>query len=145
MMFFALAIVLLILEIVTGSFYLLVISAAFASAGLSQWLFETSIGMGFAIAAIISLFGVYLVKKHHKRIATVSSGKAIIANDLDIGNPVTVQEKMSNGYWQVQYRGSTWQAQGDDEHPLQTNDIAIITGKNGNVLLVTKQTKHIAD
>ncbi len=133
-MFFTIAIALLIFEIITGSFYLLVISAAFATAGLANWLFNLSNSTGFIIVAIVSLLGVLIVKKHHHRIKQARANIKDDLADLDSGQYVTVTTKQADGYWQVLYRGTIWQAQTNKDITFSENETAIIINKSGNIL-----------
>ncbi len=137
-MFFAIAIALLIFEIVTGSFYLLVISAAFATAGLAGFFFDMGTSTGFVITAVVSLLGIFLVKKHHKRIQLLRKDNNDDLADLDKGQVVHVNKSLPDGKWQVHYRGTIWLAQNIGDGALQENDNAIIESKNGNILHIRK-------
>ena len=56
------ALVLFVLEMFTGTFYLLIISASMFSASLSEWLFHTSTITNNLIAATLSIIGILIVR-----------------------------------------------------------------------------------
>lgn len=124
--------VLVIAELVSGTFYLLVlgcaalVAAAAAFLGAPFWL-QCLAGGGAA------LLGTYFVHrwKQDKRQA---SGDA---NDLDRGQAVVLESWIDprGGIARVKYRGSSWDARVDG--PAQANDVLYIHGQENGMLRVS--------
>ena len=103
---FIVAAAVLIVELFVGTVYLLVVSAA--------------------------LFGAGLVHSKFKKTAP----RQELNDDLDIGQTVQILRRLHGDCYEVAYRGTHWQAQAENADAVQTTSTAVITGKNGNVLLI---------
>lgn len=125
----AVAVILFIAEMFLGTFYLLVVCAAFVAAGLSAGLLQTPFAVNMTIAAVCSVVGIAVVRLWQKKQPVAEA-----VDDLDLGQVVVLQMQMPDGLWQVQYRGTRWQArvQGD----AKAGQRGKIIGKDGNVLIV---------
>lgn len=95
------------LELVTGTFYLLMIALAFAAGAVSAHL-----GLGqaaqIAVAAIVggfAVFGCYLWRRRRPGDPSVRSLRSL---NLDIGETVTVEAWSADRTAQVKYRGAQW-------------------------------------
>ena len=121
----------LIVELFVGTVYLLVVSAALFGAGLVYGLTgNTSIAV--AAAAVLSAAGIWLVHGKFKKTAP----RQELNDDLDIGQTVHILQRLHGDCYEVAYRGTHWQAQAENADAVQTTPTAVITGKNGNVLLI---------
>lgn len=121
----------LIVELFVGTVYLLVVSAALFGAGLVYWLTgDTSIAV--VAAAVLSAAGIWLVHGKFKKTAP----RQELNDDLDIGQTVQILRRLHGDCYEVSYRGTHWQAQAENADTVQTTSTAVITGKNGNVLLI---------
>ena len=121
----------LIVELFVGTVYLLVVSAALFGAGLVYWLTgNTSIAV--AAAAVLSAVGIWVVHSKFKKTAPCQE----LNDDLDIGQTVQILRRLHGDCYEVSYRGTHWQAQAENADAVQTTSTAVITGKNGNVLLI---------
>ena len=118
---FIVAAAVLIVELFVGTVYLLVVSAALFGAGLVYWLTGNN-SIAVAAAAVLSAAGIWLVHGKFKKTAP----RQELNDDLDIGQTVHI----------LQRRGTHWQAQAENADAVQTTSTAVITGKNGNVLLI---------
>ncbi len=136
MIWFALAIIALIVELFTGTFYLLVLSLALAITGLIDWAAATSLSANLTICAIAALIGVVLVTRWHKRQKLLPISRDTQYDDLDLGQIVTVTGTDETGFLRVNYRGTQWQAKAQDHSALQVGDTAVITAREGNILLI---------
>lgn len=125
----AAAAVVFIVELFLGTFYLLVICASLIAAGLAAWLFDTAFAANVAIAAVCSVIGILIVRFRQTKHLPDQ-----IADDLDLGQTVILQTQSPDGLWQVQYRGTLWQARA--QGAAANGKRAKITGKDGNILLV---------
>ena len=100
--------VLVITELVTGTFYLLVIGIAAFVAAVAAYL-GAGLWVQAIIASVVSVVGVALVSQR-KLGAPDASG--VSGGSLDIGQSVTFESWTSeaDGLARVNYRGSTWDA-----------------------------------
>lgn len=101
------AIALVIVELLSGTFYLLVLAVAAAGGGaLAYFAFPFSVQAGFATA--VAVVGVVFVHHYRVRVSTDGSG----SNAMDIGQRVTFESWVNEaqGLARVQYRGTLWDA-----------------------------------
>jgi len=124
--------VLIIVELVTGTFYLLVLGIAALVAAAVAFL-----GGDFWVQCILggsaALLGTYFVHRwwaQHPKDASKS-------NDLDRGQTVIFEAWVNqpNGLARVKYRGSTWDARIDGS--AQINDVLYIQGQENGMLRVS--------
>lgn len=102
-----LAIALGIAEMFTGSFYLLVLAAGAAGAGVTAAL-GFAAGAQFVCAAIISAVGAWLVRRLRPLAqADLPSGRNRDVN-LDIGQTIQVEQWDAGRRSRVAYRGAMW-------------------------------------
>ena len=129
---------LIITEMLTGTFYLLVIGiaaligAAVAFAGGDIWLQAL-------IAGVSGLFGVWFA--HGKLKAKAAEAGAPNSNQLDIGQAVTVLQwvNQAQGLVRVSYRGTQWDAKvaANESATVQINDVLTISGRQDGLFLVS--------
>jgi membrane protein implicated in regulation of membrane protease activity len=126
---------LVIAELLTGTFYLLVIGLGAFAGGAVAWLGGNGIAQAGA-AGLIAVIGAWLVHMWHDR---QPKDTPHTSNFLDRGQPV-VLETWANEAAQVarvQYRGTTWDARvlaaGGAVVPGST---LYIEGREGGMLLV---------
>lgn len=97
--------ILVIMELLTGTFYLLVIAIGFAAGGVAH-LGGLAPEWQFLIAALVALAGVLIVRRSRfgalKR--SVRGNRDV---NLDIGETVEVRE-WQDGRARVMYRGALW-------------------------------------
>lgn len=128
------AVLVLIFELFAGTIYLLVVSAALFGAGIAALLFNSP-GISIITAAALSAVGIWWahgwIKKHRRTPAEESA-----RNDLDIGQTVQILRHLHGNLYEVHYRGTLWQAQAQNAAGTPAAQTAVITGKNGNILLI---------
>lgn len=117
----------LVVELLTGTLYLLVLCVAFAAASALSAL-EISLPIQLSVATITGLTGLLLVHRWRTRNANPTPMPAIEHPQAII---VTTQAK---GY-RVRWRGTEWDATGPEG--LADNTSVIITGQTGNTLHIT--------
>ena len=125
------AVILVILEMFVGTFYLLVIAAALASVGLTEWLFATGIEFNLGLLGVLCLGGIFLARRYQKRRA---ASHAQVNLPLDVNQAVKVEQHLHDNVYQVHYRGAVWQAQLQDNSDINIGQTAYISGRQGNVL-----------
>ena len=125
--------VLVIAELVTGTFYLLVIGIGAFAAAVAAWSSVHSIVQA-VVACVVALAGVWAVHHWHERNRTGRSGD----NLLDRGQPVVLEgwANESAGIARVKYRGTYWDARvAPGERPLPGTTL-YISGQQGSELVV---------
>ncbi|HZZ94851.1 MAG TPA: NfeD family protein [Usitatibacter sp.] len=126
--------VLVIAELFTGTFYLLVIGLGAFAGGVASWT-GAHVMVQAVAAAAVAIAGAWAVHHWHERQPRSPEGD----NLLDRGQPV-VLEGWSNeaaGLARVRYRGSSWDARlalRDERPPLGAT--LYISGQQGNELVV---------
>ncbi|MEP6998706.1 MAG: NfeD family protein [Betaproteobacteria bacterium] len=118
-------------ELVTGTFYLLVIGLALACGGLAAWL-GAAVPVQWLIAAALGVVGTMLLQRWKRGLAASTP----LQKGLDIGQMVQVQSWGPAGTARVAYRGSTWDAEvatADTPHAKTM----YIAGMRGSVLLLS--------
>lgn len=126
--------VLIIVELITGTFYLLVlgiaalVAAAVAFFGGNFWV---QVIMGGSAA----LLGTYFVHQWWAKHPKTVQG----SNDLDRGQTVVLVSWVNeaNGLARVKYRGSSWDARIEGKAGL--NDVLYIQGQENGLLHVSAQ------
>ncbi len=99
--------VLVAAEMLSGTFYLLVIAIGAAAAGLAALGGAMMVGQ-FLTAAAISVIGMFVVRKRGVGLRNAGEGTNIA---FDAGQAVEVIERHPDGSLRVSYRGSQWDAE----------------------------------
>ena len=126
---------LIIIELMSGTFYLFVLgTGAFAGAAVN-WLGGT-LFVQCSTAGVIALIGTYFVYRWRER---QKAAQGEHSNVLDMGQPVTFDAWLDQktGAARVKYRGSSWDAMIEPQRDAQPGDILYITGQNGQTLKVS--------
>ena len=125
-------IVLVIVELLTGTFYLLVLGIAAFGAALAAWL-----GQGFPVqvivAAAIAALGCYGVHVYRARNMTRQMPQ------VDAGQPANFENWVDRGarLARVSYRGASWDALVEGEESPEAGAILYVLATHGNTLKVT--------
>lgn len=134
---FAVAALALILELLTGTFVLLLIGLGAVAAGVATWL-ELDIIIQLALLAIIPVVGVFALKrlgKFHLRNPLASESDVNL--NIDIGKSVFVDAWDSERRLaQVTFRGAQWQAKPDESYVELKNGKHKIVAIRGITLIV---------
>jgi membrane protein implicated in regulation of membrane protease activity len=133
---FVLGFVLLIAELMSGTFYLLVIAVAFAAAGVAS-LAGMPLVIQLIVAAGIGLAGsLWLRNSRFGRAAARSSTEPL--QNLDVGQTVRIEQWSESRTARTAYRGAQWDvelAAGEDASP---GDF-VICDVRGSRLVVTRR------
>ena len=125
--------VLVIVELLTGTFYLLVIGIAAFGAALAAWL-----GLQFSaqsiIAALIGAIGCYGVHLYRAK------NRAEQMAPIDAGMPASFESWLDAGarLARVRYRGASWDARVEGGDALEPGATVYVLAADGNTLRVTK-------
>ncbi len=132
---FLLALVLLGLEMVTGTFYLLVLAIALAVGGLTA-LLTAGIAWQLMLSAATGIAGTIILRRWKSAQASEASNAS-----LDVGQPVKVLKWNDDGTARVNYRGAEWDAE------LESADIPhdatlYIAAVHGSSLVLTRRKQQ---
>lgn len=118
-------------ELLTGTFYLLVVGIALAFGGIAAW-FGAGAAEQWLIAAVLGIVGTVLLQRWKQGLAARTPAQ----QGLDIGQMVQVQSWGPDGTARVAYRGSTWDAE-LAATGLPQAKIMYIAGMRGSVLILS--------
>ena len=127
---FLLALVLLAMEMATGTFYLLVLSVALAVGGVAA-LLNASMPWQLTLSALAVIAGTIIVR----RWKTTQPGDKANA-DMDAGQPVQVLKWNENGMARVSYRGAEWDAE-PEQADMPRDGTLYIKAIRGSRLILT--------
>jgi membrane protein implicated in regulation of membrane protease activity len=125
----------LITELVSGTFYLLVIGVgAFAAAAVAAT--DASLIVQVSVAGAVAVAGTLLVRRWHRK--QHRPGEAS-SNAIDIGQTANFEAwvDQGKGLARVKYRGASWEAVVGQGAAPQPNDLLYITGQEGHVFHVS--------
>lgn len=125
--------VLVIAELVTGTFFLLVLGIAAFAGSATAWF-----GLGFWVealcAAAVAIAGVFWVQQRRKTMPQPDMAS------LDVGQAVSFDAWVSReqGAARVKYRNTLWDAEVEGERELDHGQVLFIRAVDGNTLKVAK-------
>ena len=125
-------------ELVTGTFYLLVIGLAVACGGVAAWL-GAAVPVQWLIAAALGVVGTVLLQRWKRGLVASTPPQ----KGLDIGQMVQVQSWGPGGTARVAYRGSTWDAEVATPEMPHAHTM-YIAGMRGSVLLLSNHPTDTA-
>ena len=126
--------VLVVAELMTGTFYLLMIALGFL-AGVIAYAFDAPLDLQFVIAAAVALIAVIALRR--VRFSRRGRGVALSRNpdvNLDIGSTLTVAG-WHDGRARAMYRGAEWDVELAPGEPVDAS-LYEITALRGNSLIV---------
>ncbi len=127
---------LLILELVTGTFYLLVIAVALAAAGLAQ-LAGASLTLQLVVAAIIGLGGsLWLRSSRFGKLNT--EGDAL--QNLDVGQVVRIDNWTDGRTARTSYRGAQWDVQLAPGETATTGEFVIQSVQGSRLVVAARKS-----
>ena len=127
--------VLVIAELLTGTFYLLVIAAGAFAGSIAAWM-GANVPVQAIVGSVIALAGAWFVHHWHEAHRKNDRGPS---NLLDRGQPVVLEgwENETAGIARVKYRGASWDARvaAPDSRPVPGSTL-YIDAMEGNLLVV---------
>lgn len=127
---FLLALGLVMLELATGTFYILVLALALAIGGFAA-LFGLSQPIQLTASAVAGIVGTLIL--HRTRRAKMANPPN---QSLDIGQPVQSVNWHKNGSARVLYRGAEWDAEAESDAMPRTGPF-YIKALRGSTLIIT--------
>jgi membrane protein implicated in regulation of membrane protease activity len=132
---FILALILLGLEMASGTFYLLVLSIAMAVGGIAA-LLGGGLSTQLALAALAGIVGIYLLRRWK------GANPGDVSNqNLDIGQAVKVLNWHDDGSARVFFRGAEWNAEFDP--PDATHEGTFYIKDVRGSILILSHTKPV--
>jgi membrane protein implicated in regulation of membrane protease activity len=132
---FVLGFVLLIAELTTGTFYLLVIALAFAAAGLTS-LFNMPFVIQLVVAAGIGLAGSLWLR--NSRFGRRGARESEPLQNLDVGQVVRIEQWSPSRTARAAYRGAQWDVELAPGEEAVAGDF-VIRDVLGNRLIVARR------
>jgi membrane protein implicated in regulation of membrane protease activity len=130
--------VLVALELVSGSFYLLMLALGAAAAAVGAWL-GIPLAAQIVLAAAVGGGAVWLWhQKKGPREAHATPTEAADPNQLDVGATVLVAEWQADGHTRVHYRGSDWTARLADGAAEQTGPHRIVAVEANHLVIAPR-------
>ncbi|MGH7603219.1 MAG: NfeD family protein [Gemmatimonadaceae bacterium] len=123
---------LVIVELITGTFYLLVLGIAAFGAAVAAWAGLAFEGQSVAAAAI-ALAGSYVVHAYRAR------NSARQMRPIDAGQPANFEAWVDQGAGlaRVRYRGASWEARLESGDAPQPGALLYVLSTEGNTLRVS--------
>jgi membrane protein implicated in regulation of membrane protease activity len=127
-----LGLALVIIELLTGTFYLLMLAIAAFGAALAAWLGQP-FGVQAVVAAAVSAAGCYGV--HVYRAKNMKGQMA----PIDAGQPASFENWVDPGarLARVRYRGASWDALVEGDASVDSGAMLYVVSTNGNTLNVS--------
>ena len=124
---------LLIVELLSGTFYLLVLGIAAFGGAAAAWL-----GQGFPVqivtTAMVATIGSWMVHAYRARNAQQQMKPIDFANPVIFENWMNQRERLAR----VRYRDASWEALVADDAEVEAGGTLYILSTEGNMLRVTK-------
>ncbi len=127
----------LIGEVMSGTFYLLIVAVGLAAAALAAW-FGLGLAIQLGVCAVVVVLAMLALRRLNvlKKRSGEPSRNANL--NMDIGQTVKVDAWNSDGTTRVWYRGAHWQAE-LVAGAIPTAGMYIITEMRGSSLVLTPQ------
>jgi len=122
---------LVIAELLTGTFYLLMLGVAAFGAALAAY-FGLAFWPQIVVAAVVAATGCYGVHAYRAR------NKAAQMPSIDAGMPASFEHWIDPAarLARVRYRGASWDARVDGTEALESGSALYVVNTNGNTLQV---------
>jgi membrane protein implicated in regulation of membrane protease activity len=132
---FGLAVLALIGEVATGTFYLLLVALGLAAGGVAAVL-AFSLELQLAVCGVVALAALLVLRKTgvlKKREVDAASNADV---NMDVGQVVTVTEWGAGNTARVFYRGASWQVELAPGHAAAPGE-HVITAVRGSRFIIT--------
>ena len=128
------ALALVIVELLTGTFYLVMLAVAAFGAAAAAWL-QYDFGVQSIVASVVAAVGCYGVHLYREK------NRAEQMPPLDAGMPANFESWIDAGarLARVRYRGASWDARVDGADTVEPGTTLYVLATDGNTLKVAKQ------
>lgn len=144
MLWLSLAGLLVILELLTGTFYLLVIAFGMAAGGLAAWAGASSTSQ-IIIAGVVGVIGTYLVRRSKFGKSQKTDPQHDPNINLDIGQSITVKEWDEEGgifTARTMYRGALWDVELKPGLKAEPGNFLISEVRGSRLILDSNKNSH---
>jgi membrane protein implicated in regulation of membrane protease activity len=117
-------------EMMTGTFYLLMVALACAAGGVVA-IAGYDVGWQWGIAALVGVVGTYFL--HQWKIKNATAPK--LSANLDVGQRVRVVEWREDGSARVSYRGAHWDAVLEADVTPKREQMVIVATRGSQLVL----------
>lgn len=124
------AAVLVGVEMMTGTFYLLMVALACVAGGVAAFA-GLDVGWQWGLAAAVEIVGTYFL--HQWKIKNATAPK--LSANLDVGQRVKVVEWRDGGRARVSYRGAQWDAVLESEVTPKREQMVIVATRGSELVL----------
>lgn len=130
------ALLLIVVELLTGTFYLLVLAVAAFGAAAAAW-FGQGLPLQAVVAGVLAGIGVYGVHVYRAR------NRAQQMPSIDAGQPAQFEQWIdrSAGLARVRYRGASWDAKLPSDAAIEPGSIVYVLATEGNTLKVSARSQ----
>ena len=133
---FLLALGLVVLELATGTFYMLVLALALTIGGFAA-VFGLSEAMQYTLSAVAGVVGTLILQWVRRGLAAHEPNQS-----LDIGQPVQSVTWHQDGSARAFYRGTEWNAEAENHDTPRTGPL-YIKALRGSTLIITHRKPEI--
>jgi membrane protein implicated in regulation of membrane protease activity len=133
---FLLSLLLIGVEMTTGTFYLLVLSIASAIGGFAAWIGMSS-AVQLTLCAIGAMFGILLLRRWKSLQIPQNS-----SDSMDVGQVVKVLHWREDGSARVLYRGAEWDAELEFSEMPRDEALYIVAVRGARLILVNRKSQH---
>lgn len=117
-------------EMMTGTFYLLIVALACVAGGVAAFA-GLDIGWQWGVAAVVEVVGTLAVNRWKRS----HMSKPRLSNNLDVGQRVSVLEWREDGTARVAYRGTHWDAVLDSASTPRREQMVIVDMRGAQLVL----------
>lgn len=132
---FVLAFVLVVAELLTGTFYLMVIAIALAAAGVASLLGAPMV-LQLVIAVVVGFGGALLLRR--MRFGKLQNNEAEPLQNMDVGQTLHVQRWTGDRTARASYRGAQWDIELAPGEDPQSGEF-VIQAIHANRLVVARR------
>ena len=129
---------LVILELMTGTFYMLVLAAGAAAGGALAYL-GFGLEMQILAASVVAALGYVVLRKVYPEPDRVAAERNPDIHS-EIGSIVRIQSMGADGSLSVSYRGANWAARMDGDHVAEMGRDYVVSRVDGSVLYLMSVT-----
>jgi len=117
-------------EMMTGTFYLLIVALACVAGGVAAFA-GLGVGWQWGVAAVVEVVGTLAVNRWKRS----HMSKPRLSNNLDVGQRVSVLEWRDDGTARVAYRGTHWDAVLDSASTPRREQMVIVDMRGAQLVL----------
>jgi membrane protein implicated in regulation of membrane protease activity len=133
---FLLALALIMLEMATGTFYMLVVGLALAVGGFAAY-FGLSFPTQLTLSGLAGVAGTLILRRIRRDKVSAESNQS-----LDIGQAVQSVSWLPNGYARAIYRGAEWAAEAESSNTPREGTFYIKALRGSTLILTHHKPKN---